>query len=94
MTTKRSQTRMSSQSRRQFCAVAGGTPAALVMRRLAFGEEALRYIPDVAAIDRHRILTAAGRYLRERPVTITAFLRPRIAGGKHDYFSQGDYLVA
>jgi hypothetical protein len=64
------------------------------MRRLAFGEEALRYIPDVAAIDRHRILTAAGRYLRERPVTITAFLRPRIAGGKHDYFSQGDYLVA
>jgi Alginate lyase len=91
MTSERKQTRMSSLSRRQFCAVAGEAAAAVVMRRLAFGEEALRHIPDVAAIDRHRILTAAGRYLRERPVTITAFFSPRTAGGKHDYFSEGDY---
>jgi len=46
---------------------------------------------DVAAIDRARILRAADRYLRESPVTITAFAAARSAGGKHDYFSEGDY---
>jgi hypothetical protein len=46
---------------------------------------------DVAAIDRTRILTAAGRYLLEAPVTITATSSPRSAGGRHDYFSEGDY---
>src|SRR5579859_1684221 len=46
---------------------------------------------DVAAIERKRILRAAERYLREAPVTITAFSAVRSAGGKHDYFSEGDY---
>ncbi len=46
---------------------------------------------DIARIDRERILRAAARYLREQPVTITAFSSPRSAGGKHDYFSEGDY---
>jgi hypothetical protein len=46
---------------------------------------------DVAAIDRPRILEAAGRYLRESPVTITASSSPRSAGGRHDFFSEGDY---
>ena len=46
---------------------------------------------DVAAMDRRRILHAAKRYLREEPVTITAFHAARSAGGKHDYFSEGDY---
>jgi Alginate lyase len=46
---------------------------------------------DVAAIDRRRILDAAGRYLRESPVTITASSSPRSAGGRHDFFSEGDY---
>ncbi len=46
---------------------------------------------DVVAIDRARILRAADRYLRESPVTITAFAAARSAGGKHDYFSEGDY---
>ena len=34
---------------------------------------------------------AAKRYLPEAPVTITAFPAARRAGGKHDYFSEGDY---
>ncbi len=52
----------------------------------------LRAAPlDVAAIDRGRILTAADRYLRESPVTITATSSPRSAGGRHDFFSEGDY---
>ncbi len=47
--------------------------------------------PDVGRIDRERILKAAGRYLREQPVTIAASTSPRSAGGRHDYFSEGDY---
>jgi hypothetical protein len=46
---------------------------------------------DLAAIDRTRILTAADRYLRDSPRTITATSSPRSAGGTHDYFSEGDY---
>ena len=46
---------------------------------------------DVAATDRARILEAAARYLREQPITITASSSPRSAGGKHDFFSEGDY---
>ncbi len=45
----------------------------------------------MATIDRKRILTAANRYLHDPPVTVTAFSSPRSAGGKHDYFSEGDY---
>jgi hypothetical protein len=46
---------------------------------------------DIRAIDRTRALRAADRYLREKPVTITAAHSPRSAGGPHDYFSEGDY---
>ena len=46
---------------------------------------------DVVAIDRQRVLKAANQYLRELPVTITASQSPRSAGGRHDYFSEGDY---
>lgn len=46
---------------------------------------------DVAAIDRQRILKAANKYLGEKPVTVTASSSPRSAGGKHDFFSEGDY---
>ena len=48
-------------------------------------------VPDVARIDHDRILKAANRYLDEQPVTITAYSSPRSRGGKHDYFSEGDY---
>ena len=37
------------------------------------------------------MLRAANRYLREKPVTITATSSPRSAGGRHDFFSEGDY---
>jgi hypothetical protein len=47
---------------------------------------------DVAAIDRARILAAAGRYLNDTPMTLTASTSPRSPGGKHDYFSEGDYF--
>jgi hypothetical protein len=46
---------------------------------------------DIAAIDRARVLAAARRYLSEQPLTVTAASSPRSAGGRHDFFSEGDY---
>ncbi len=71
--------------------MAGVAAAALGARRFAISALPRADIPNVAAIDRHRILTAANRCLREPPVTITSFFCPRSAGGRHDYYSEGDY---
>jgi hypothetical protein len=46
---------------------------------------------DLAAIERPRVLKAAAKYLEQPPVTVTAAGSPRSAGGKHDFFSEGDY---
>ncbi len=46
---------------------------------------------DIRAIERPRILPEAERFLRERPVTVTASRSPRSAGGPHDFFSEADY---
>src|SRR5687767_3611532 len=46
---------------------------------------------DIAELDRARVIRAADRYLKEKPVTITASRSPRSAGGPHDFFSEGDY---
>jgi hypothetical protein len=37
------------------------------------------------------MLKAAGAYLKEEPITVTAARSPRSAGGPHDFFSEGDY---
>ncbi|PYR61424.1 MAG: alginate lyase [Acidobacteria bacterium] len=41
--------------------------------------------------ERARVLAAADRYVKERPITVTASHSPRSAGGLHDFFSEGDY---
>src|SRR5207253_2807823 len=46
---------------------------------------------DLRSTERARVLKAAQRYLNESPVTVTAASSPRSTGGKHDYFSEGDY---
>ncbi len=46
---------------------------------------------DIEVIDHERILRAANEYLSQPPITITAYSSPRSKGGKHDYFSEGDY---
>ena len=83
--------RWTSQTRREFCVSAAFAAAALPVGGLAFGRRPKPDIPDLAKIDRQRILAAAERYLHELPVTITVFSSPRSAGGPHDYFSEGDY---
>lgn len=46
---------------------------------------------DIKAVERGRVLRAAQKYLKAAPVTVTASSSPRSAGGKHDFFSEGDY---
>lgn len=46
---------------------------------------------DLYAIERPRVVKEADGYLKEKPITVTASHSPRSAGGKHDYFSEGDY---
>jgi len=46
---------------------------------------------DIVAIERSRIMEKAAKYLREEPVTVTASHCERSAGGKHDFYSEGDY---
>src|SRR5438874_12145112 len=46
---------------------------------------------DLAGIERTSVLKAPDRYLSEAPVTVTAYSSLRSAGGRHDYFSEGDY---
>ncbi len=46
---------------------------------------------DVAAIDRERIMTAAGAALKQAPVSITSFPAKLSEGGVNDFYSNGDY---
>jgi hypothetical protein len=83
--------------RRQFCfsaaAVAAGQYlSALPSLAAATAPNApLITQAEIEQIDRERILRAASGYLSQPPVTITSWSSPRSKGGKHDYFSEGDY---
>lgn len=48
-------------------------------------------VADIRSLERGRILPVADSFLRQQPVTITAFRSPRSAGGPHDFFSEADY---
>ena len=74
-------------NRRHFCASATLAAIAAGFSARAAGASAI----DIAAIDRERVLKAADRYLREKPVTITAFKAPRSPAGRNDYYSEADY---
>lgn len=51
----------------------------------------VKLLPDVAAIDRDRILKLANTALLIQPVTITTFRTKLSDGGAHDFYSNGDY---
>lgn len=79
-------------SRRDFISL---TAAALTAGRSAFGsgEDILeRPRATIEALERPRVLRAAGKYLHEPPRTIVSVPAPRSAGGLHDYFSEADYF--
>jgi hypothetical protein len=69
--------------RRKFCASTAGF--------LLTGSRLQRESFDIIALERKRVLAAAERYLSEKPLTVTAFASDRSAGGRHDFFSEGDY---
>lgn len=64
--------------------LAGDTIAAAIGGR-AIGRE------ELIAIERPRVIAQADRWLREKPVTVTAVRATRSAGGVHDFYSEGDY---
>ena len=81
-------------TRRTFCTAIAGTLLANLAAPNLFADDAADAADlkvDVATIDRPRILRAARGFLKERPITITEFAAARSAGGRHDYFSEGDY---
>jgi len=81
-------------SRKRFCAVVGSAFFSALARPESFFLGMPDTRPpaiDVATIDRGRILRAAKQYLGETPLTITSFPAARSTGGRHDYFSEGDY---
>ncbi len=63
----------------------------LAMPAVFFAQAGLKSPLDLRSIERGRVLRAASQYLREQPITITATSSPRSAGGRHDFFSEGDY---
>src|SRR5689334_20577317 len=69
-------------NRRRFLQTAAAAPAIL----RGAGEKF-----DLAAFERPRVMKAAAGYLEATPITVTAASSPRSAGGKHDFFSEGDY---
>ena len=74
--------------RRQFTRAALlGPLAGLRVRAAASPAEQF----DIRAIERPRVLKNAAHWINEPPVTVTAATSPRSAGGKHDFFSEGDY---
>jgi hypothetical protein len=46
---------------------------------------------QVAEVLRSQIMKEAEWALQQEPITVTAETSPRTAGGKHDFFSEGDY---
>ncbi|RYZ19945.1 MAG: alginate lyase, partial [Chitinophagaceae bacterium] len=46
---------------------------------------------EVAETLRQQIIEEAAWAMQQEPVTVTAQTSPRSAGGKHDFFSEGDY---
>lgn len=46
---------------------------------------------EVAEVLRNHIMEEAAWAMQQEPITVTAQTSPRSAGGKHDFFSEGDY---
>ena len=46
---------------------------------------------DLVAIETPRVIGKANNYLGEPPETVTSSHCERSAGGRHDYYSEGDY---
>lgn len=50
-----------------------------------------RYYIEIISILKDQVLHEAADAMRQQPITVTAQTSPRSAGGRHDFFSEGDY---
>ncbi|MVT09615.1 alginate lyase family protein [Chitinophaga tropicalis] len=46
---------------------------------------------EVINVLRRQVLAEAELAMKQQPITVTAAISPRSAGGKHDFYSEGDY---
>ncbi|HUC82166.1 MAG TPA: alginate lyase family protein [Flavisolibacter sp.] len=60
-------------------------------QRKAIGEKNNQLAQQVAETLRGQIMQEAAWAMVQEPVTVTAQTSPRSAGGKHDFYSEGDY---
>jgi hypothetical protein len=79
-------------TRRAFCSAAASL---LLAPRTLFSQTTPSIAtgnthPDVAAVDRDRILTQAARYLTLDPTPVTTLPCPRSPGTPHDYYSEAE----
>lgn len=51
----------------------------------------LSFYNEVKEILRQQVMDKAVWALQQQPITVTASVSPRSAGGKHDFYSEGDY---
>jgi hypothetical protein len=66
--------------------------AGLAASKLSWASDVSKLtLSNLRTLESDQVLAAAQAYLKEAPITITAASSPRSAGGKHDYFSEGDY---
>lgn len=65
----------------------------LVLPTLAQTErtQGKRFYDQTTSVLRSKVLAAADQALKEQPITVTAQTSARSAGGRHDFFSEGDY---
>lgn len=80
-------------TRRGFCAGGGAALVGVLGWRGVWGQTVASVAagdthPDVAVIDRARILGQAERYLTVTPATVTSLPCSRSPGGAHDYYSE------
>ncbi|AXY78494.1 alginate lyase [Paraflavitalea soli] len=54
-------------------------------------QEAADYSKAISKTLRKQVLKEAAWALQQEPVTVTASQSPRSAGGRHDFYSEGDY---
>lgn len=76
-----------STTRRNFCSQAA---TLLVAPRLLLSQTKSTSRPDVAAIDRDRILQAAAPLLTQSPTPLTTLPCPRTPGTPHDFYSEAE----
>jgi hypothetical protein len=67
------------------------TGVLLIIASMATGQQATDYTTVISKTLRKQVLKEAAWAMQQEPVTVTADHSPRSAGGRHDFYSEGDY---